>query len=163
MKSSTKSDTETEDLICPITLQIFRDPVVAADGRTYERAAIVQWIAEHGTSPFIRQPLNVNELQADDYLKNLAAQRRNSTISHTYNINVDQPVSIQLQTMLNSNVASTSNIENRHVSHTHHSDEHRCLFSIIFMAALGVVVFLVYRLNSYTRDRDYYGEFSMNT
>jgi hypothetical protein len=82
MKSSVECDVEIDDLICPITLQVFRDPVVAADGRTYERAAIVQWISEHGTSPFTRQPLDVNELQTDDYLRSLAAQRRSSMVSY---------------------------------------------------------------------------------
>jgi hypothetical protein len=28
-------------VLCPITLDVMRDPVVAADGETYERAAIV--------------------------------------------------------------------------------------------------------------------------
>ena len=89
MKSSVQNDVESDDLICPITFRIFNDPVVAADGRTYERAAIVRWITEHGTSPFTRQPLNINELQADDYLRKLAAQRRSSTASYNHDINVD--------------------------------------------------------------------------
>jgi hypothetical protein len=113
MKSSVKSDVENDNLICPITLRVFQDPVVAADGRTYERAAIVRWITEYGTSPFTRQPLNINELQADDYLRKLAAtrlsstmsyncdhaclQRQSSTIPYNCNINVDQAVPTQLQ------------------------------------------------------------------
>jgi hypothetical protein len=89
MRLSAHSDVENDDLTCPITLRIFHDPVIAADGRTYERAAIVRWITEHGTSPFTRQPLNINELQADDYLRKLAAQRRSSTVSYNHDINVD--------------------------------------------------------------------------
>lgn len=27
------------------------DPVIAADGHTYERDAMQKWLAEHGTSP----------------------------------------------------------------------------------------------------------------
>ena len=30
--------------LCPITHDVMVDPVVAADGETYERAAIEQWI-----------------------------------------------------------------------------------------------------------------------
>ena len=30
---------------CPITAEIMEDPVVIADGKTYERAAIEQWLA----------------------------------------------------------------------------------------------------------------------
>ena len=35
-----------DSLLCPITLEIFRDPVVAKDGHTYERQAIVEWIGK---------------------------------------------------------------------------------------------------------------------
>lgn len=41
-----------EWLLCPISYQLFEDPVFTADGQTYERASIVQWF-EQGkqTSP----------------------------------------------------------------------------------------------------------------
>jgi hypothetical protein len=73
---------ENDDLTCPITLELFRDPVIAKDGRTYERVAITRWILEHGTSPFTREPLNVNDLRSDDRLRRLVVQRRNSTVSY---------------------------------------------------------------------------------
>ena len=34
-----------EDLRCPLTLELFCDPVSAADGHTYERCAIEEWFA----------------------------------------------------------------------------------------------------------------------
>jgi len=41
------------DFLCPITLDRMSDPVIAADGHTYERAAIEEWIASgRTTSPF---------------------------------------------------------------------------------------------------------------
>lgn len=36
---------------CPITCEPFRDPVVAADGHSYERSAIVEWLQRRETSP----------------------------------------------------------------------------------------------------------------
>ena len=33
------------------------DPMVAADGHTYERAAIAAWLQRHTTSPVTKQPL----------------------------------------------------------------------------------------------------------
>jgi hypothetical protein len=36
---------------CPITQELMADPVFAADGQSYERAAIERWLAEHNTSP----------------------------------------------------------------------------------------------------------------
>lgn len=37
---------------CPITQDFMHDPVMAADGQTYERDAIVQWFQHHNTSPY---------------------------------------------------------------------------------------------------------------
>jgi hypothetical protein len=78
---TTATNIENDDLTCPITLEPFRDPVLAKDGHVYEREAITRWIFEHGTSPFTREPLQINDLQPDDHLRRLAAQRRNSTVS----------------------------------------------------------------------------------
>lgn len=36
---------------CPITLEVMRDPVIAADGHSYERVALEEWLRSHGTSP----------------------------------------------------------------------------------------------------------------
>eukprot|EP00727_Mastigamoeba_balamuthi_P007218 m51a1_g3116 putative wd40 repeat-containing protein (775) ;mRNA; f:170913-174845 len=45
------------DFVCPITLQIMEDPVVAPDGFTYEREAISKWLAGHCTSPMTGAPM----------------------------------------------------------------------------------------------------------
>lgn len=39
------------DYTCPITHRIMCDPVSAADGETYEREAITEWLQAHNTSP----------------------------------------------------------------------------------------------------------------
>ncbi|UJR17797.1 hypothetical protein I4U23_004696 [Adineta vaga] len=134
MESNEKNEIEDEDLFCPITLQLFRDPVIAADGHVYEREAIIQWINEHGTSPFTRQTLNINELQSDDYLRNLITLRRTSSVSnkydrnnnsqlscqqqlsvipYNYNRSLNQTYSMQLPTIRNSNIISTGITQNR--------------------------------------------------
>lgn len=48
--------------LCPITYSVMRDPVIAPDGRTYERAAICQWLSIHGTSPFTREAMCEEDL-----------------------------------------------------------------------------------------------------
>ena len=61
-------------LTCPLSKELFDDPVVLpADGRTYERARIVAWLDDHGSSPFTRSPAtgadvvsNRNILEAAD-------------------------------------------------------------------------------------------------
>ena len=40
-----------EDIICPITHEIMTDPVIATDGRTYERKAIMHWFKYSDKSP----------------------------------------------------------------------------------------------------------------
>lgn len=51
------TDSVPNALLCPITVDVFIDPVIAEDGHTYERQAIVRWIQENGTSPITREPL----------------------------------------------------------------------------------------------------------
>ena len=42
---------------CPITHEIMVDPVVTADGQSYERTAIEQWLQHSKTSPLTGEPL----------------------------------------------------------------------------------------------------------
>lgn len=56
--------------LCPINGGVFTDPVIAADGYTYERAAITRWLVFNGLSPFTRDNLDVNSLQPNRALKN---------------------------------------------------------------------------------------------
>ena len=168
MKPSDEGVVEIDDLICPITLRIFRNPVLAADGHVYERSAIVRWIMEHGTSPLTRQPLNVNELQSDDYLRNLAAQRRKSTESYDYDINIDQvvfqhrsslvpnnsninivqAVPTQPQTIPHYNVITIDNTGGVNVSRRNFCQHNRCW---ILMEIIMVIILLII-FNSGTRN-----------
>lgn len=43
---------------CPITMDVCIDPVVASDGYTYERDAILRHILNGGTSPMTRDPID---------------------------------------------------------------------------------------------------------
>jgi hypothetical protein len=43
------------DHLCPITNEVMEDPVVAADGHSYEREAIETWFRGHNTSPMTNQ------------------------------------------------------------------------------------------------------------
>jgi len=40
-----------EDFTCPISLQIFNDPVLASDGHHYEKILLEEWIRGKRTSP----------------------------------------------------------------------------------------------------------------
>ena len=62
--------------ICPISHDIMKDPVVAADGHTYERSQIVLWLARCGeaaTSPMTGAPLADRRLQVNQAVKTMIA------------------------------------------------------------------------------------------
>ena len=46
-----EDDATPLDFICPITLERMRNPVMCADGHTYERYAIERWLSDKSTSP----------------------------------------------------------------------------------------------------------------
>ena len=56
-------------LICPITFPLFQDPVVAEDGHTYERNAIIEWIQRNETSPLTREPITIAGLRPNHTVK----------------------------------------------------------------------------------------------
>ena len=64
----TMSVDETADLdelrlVCPITAQLFEDPVfLVEDGYTYERSAVTAWLEKHDTSPMSGAPLATKTL-----------------------------------------------------------------------------------------------------
>ncbi|KAK9811294.1 hypothetical protein WJX72_001288 [[Myrmecia] bisecta] len=45
------SEAWMETFTCPITQELIRDPVIAADGFTYERSSIEKWLQKSDTSP----------------------------------------------------------------------------------------------------------------
>ncbi|KAG7354512.1 U-box domain containing protein [Nitzschia inconspicua] len=63
-------DEVPEEFICPITLCVMKDPVMSKDGKNYDRAAILQWIAKgHQSCPLTRQPLTLSSLVPNNSLR----------------------------------------------------------------------------------------------
>ena len=56
---------------CPITQDFLRDPVMAADGQTYERDAITQWFQSHDTSPYTGAILASKDLTTNWAIKQM--------------------------------------------------------------------------------------------
>jgi len=56
---------------CPITGEIFEDPVVGDDGHTYERKAITDWLTKNQTSPITRQSMNIDSLRTNYTVKKM--------------------------------------------------------------------------------------------
>lgn len=63
----------TNDLICPISGEIFKDPVIASDGFTYEREMIEKWLEWNDTSPLTNMQLINFELFPNLTVKKLVS------------------------------------------------------------------------------------------
>ena len=65
-------ETDAPDaFLCPITYEIMRDPVVVADGHSYERKAIEQWLEKRSRSPMTAKPLTSKALATNHILKSI--------------------------------------------------------------------------------------------
>lgn len=62
--------------ICPITQDVMEDPVVCADGHSYERAAITHWLLAKDTSPSTNARLPHKNVVPNHALRNLIAEVR---------------------------------------------------------------------------------------
>jgi hypothetical protein len=60
-----------EEFICPITCVLLQDPVIAADGITYEREAISRWLQQSSKSPCLNTELENKELRPNQSLRQL--------------------------------------------------------------------------------------------
>jgi len=61
-----------QDYLCPLTLEIFKDPVITTDGQTYEREAIETWFKQgHNSSPLTNMRLQSTNLIPNFALKKL--------------------------------------------------------------------------------------------
>jgi len=62
---------------CPITMAVMKDPVVAADGHTYERSAIESWLRQRKVSPLTNSPMTAKPLTP-----NLAMRSQIESLGH---------------------------------------------------------------------------------
>eukprot|EP00730_Choanoeca_flexa_P008858 TRINITY_DN12551_c0_g1_i5.p1 TRINITY_DN12551_c0_g1~~TRINITY_DN12551_c0_g1_i5.p1 ORF type:complete len:294 (+),score=69.91 TRINITY_DN12551_c0_g1_i5:161-1042(+) len=59
-----------QECICPLTMQLMSDPVLAEDGIVYDREAIATWLRQTGMSPMTRQAIG-NSLKPVLMVKNM--------------------------------------------------------------------------------------------
>ena len=60
MMPGDSNSTIPRSFFCPLTMEVMVDPVIDAEGNTYERKALMLWLSHYGVSPVSRQPLNSN-------------------------------------------------------------------------------------------------------
>ena len=61
---------------CPITREIMANPVLAADGHTYDRDSIEYWLSSHSTSPVTNAELSSNTVTTNHTVHTLIEQHR---------------------------------------------------------------------------------------
>jgi hypothetical protein len=62
------------DFTCPITQEIMSDPVICADGHSYERESIARWLVNHQTSPKTNAQLEHTTLIPNHTLRGAISQ-----------------------------------------------------------------------------------------
>ncbi|KAG7466911.1 hypothetical protein MATL_G00147380 [Megalops atlanticus] len=70
LKTTLVSSDVPDEFLCPITREIMKDPVIAADGFSYEREAIESWInSKNRSSPMTNLPLQTTIVTPNRTLK----------------------------------------------------------------------------------------------
>ncbi|XP_017157916.1 WD repeat, SAM and U-box domain-containing protein 1-like isoform X2 [Poecilia reticulata] len=70
LKAEQSGSEAPDEFLCPITRELMKDPVIAADGYSYERESIESWIrGKNKTSPMTNLPLQTTLLTPNRSLK----------------------------------------------------------------------------------------------
>ena len=89
-----------DDYLCPITHDLLKDPVLAADGQTYEKKAIIEWFSKgHKKSPLTGQTLAHTNLQENYRLKSIieSFKERLPMIQREQQVEIDLHEAIKLR------------------------------------------------------------------
>ena len=78
---------DLDSLQCPLTMEVMRDPVMAADGQTYERAEIEKWFAKGNRT----SPLTGAELPSTVLMPNIALRKAIEAIRESAAVQIARP------------------------------------------------------------------------
>ena len=83
--------------LCPITHTLMMDPVFTADGHTYEREVIEQWLETHDTSPLTNEVLAHKHVTPNVALRTLISERGQAVLRRSLPQPAPSSPSVQLQ------------------------------------------------------------------
>ncbi|MBY0378178.1 MAG: hypothetical protein K2Q33_06435 [Gammaproteobacteria bacterium] len=104
-------DNNLEDFLCKINYTLILNPVVAADGVTYDRGFIEPWLEENDVSPWTQERLeHKNLIKNLDFSTRLIGQleKEKALISKRLNLNNPETHKIQVQPEVLSNEVPSS-------------------------------------------------------
>ena len=81
--------TALSSFFCKITEELMRDPVCTADGQTYEREAIEEWLEGHDTSPATNLVFENKRLNPNIALRSAIEEWRETHGVHTSSANIE--------------------------------------------------------------------------
>ena len=111
-----------ESISCPITLMPMYNPVLAPDGQTYEKEAIIRWLNEKGISPHDRREMNKNQLQTNVNIRYLCDKYHNGDFESRETSRV-KPTIFDNSIKLNCSVHKRITTNDNHVMMTFEVDE----------------------------------------
>ena len=71
-----EDDEPPDFLTCPLTFEVMHDPVITADGHTFERSAIEDWLRNHSTNPMTGSEMQHKQLVPNFALREACAAYR---------------------------------------------------------------------------------------
>ena len=75
------------EITCPLSLEIMEDPVIAADGHTYEREMIKRWFNENRRKEYIKSPATGKNLSDRRLIPNQAIKKVIATWNEAKQLN----------------------------------------------------------------------------
>ena len=88
------------EFLCPINLTIMKDPVIMADGQTYEREAIEKALKKSPLSPITKQHLDMKDAKTNYALKSMIEKYLNKGINPLKKIEQPQKINKNSQTKM---------------------------------------------------------------
>ncbi|CAF3177279.1 unnamed protein product [Rotaria socialis] len=92
MQIDDNPSTLLDSLKCPITHQLFCDPVIGADGHTYERKNIIAWIQRNASSPITREHMDLKSLRPNYIVKKMVDEFLSLSLEKHYKFHLDVDV-----------------------------------------------------------------------
>jgi hypothetical protein len=77
------------DIVCPISKEIMKDPVITNNGISYEKKDILKWLEKYKNCPITGEYLDTSLLISNIQLKNIIISLEEKYLFHTGTIRVD--------------------------------------------------------------------------